>query len=376
MKALLVLEDGFCLEGRSFTGACESGGEVIFSTAMSGYQELLTDPSYTGQMVCMTYPLIGNYGVNAEDNESDKIHVAALLVKECCKQPSNWRATESLPDFLVRNGIPGVEDLDTRALTRHLRLNGAMRGVISTSCLDPEELAVRARALPTMAGQNLVCRVAPSSPYRWNGSRPEAVTLGADGRYAWKGTGPRLVVYDLGLKWNILRMLEAQGFDMLVVPPSFTAEQMRACGGEAVFLSNGPGDPATLTDLIATLKVLAETYPVAGICLGHQLLGLALGGTTRKLRFGHHGCNHPVKDLDTGRIEISSQNHGFHVVIDEAKDLRPTYINLNDTTLEGFVHKTRPILAVQHHPEAAAGPDDCRYVFGRFRCMVKEVTGK
>ena len=376
MKALLVLEDGFALEGRSFTGACESGGEVIFTTAMTGYQEVLTDPSYTGQMVCMTYPLIGNYGVNPEDMESDRVHVSALLVKECCKTPSNWRATESLPDFLARHGVPGIEDLDTRALTRHLRLHGAMRGVISTSVRDVQELVARANRLPTMEGQNLVTRVAPTAPYRWNGTRPEPVTLAEDGSYAWPEGGSRLVVYDFGIKWNILRLLSAEGFDMLVVPPSFTIDQVRASGAQGVFLSNGPGDPATLQDEIATVKALVQEYPVTGICLGHQLLGHAVGGHTRKLKFGHHGCNHPVKDLTTGRIEISSQNHGFCVVIDGVDDVQATHINLNDGTLEGFMHKTRPVLSVQYHPEAAAGPDDGRYLFGRFHAMVRAAAGE
>lgn len=383
MKALLVLEDGFTLEGKSFTGEIEGGGEVIFNTGMGGYQELLTDPSYCGQMVCMTYPLIGNYGINAEDMESEKIHVSGLLVKECCKQPSNWRSNLSLPEFLRQSGVPGVEALDTRALTRHLRINGAMRGVISTSCFDVTEMVRRAKAIPAMQGQNLVARVAPARPYQWTGKGVQPVNptnMGADGSYAWPGVegadGPRLVVYDYGIKWNILRLLAAQGFDMLVVPPTFSVEQVKACGAEAVFLSNGPGDPATLKDEIAIVRVLATMYPVAGICLGHQLLGHALGGTTRKLKFGHHGCNHPVKDLTTGHVEISSQNHGFCVDIDGVDDVQVTHVNLNDHTLEGFAHKTLPVLSVQHHPETAPGPFDSRYLFGRFRALVKDVTGK
>lgn len=376
MKALLVLEDGFVLEGRSFTGACESGGEVIFTTAMTGYQEVLTDPSYNGQMVCMTYPLIGNYGINPEDMESDKVHVAALLVKECCKEPSNWRSAESLPDFLKRFGVPGVEGIDTRALTRHLRMHGAMRGVLSTATDDVQELVDRAHRLPTMEGQNLVSRVAPAVPYRWNGERPEPVELAGNGAYAWPGGGPRLVVYDYGIKWNILRLLGAEGFDMLVVPPNFSAGQVRASGAQAVFLSNGPGDPATLKEEIATIRTLLQEYPITGICLGHQLLGHAVGGATRKLKFGHHGCNHPVKDLTTGRVEISSQNHGFCVVLDGVEDVQVTHVNLNDGTLEGFTHKKFPMLSVQYHPEAAAGPDDGRYLFSRFRRMVEEAAAK
>ena len=375
MKALLALEDGFVLEGRSFTGPCEGGGEVIFNTGMTGYQEILTDPSYYGQMVCMTWPLIGNYGINAEDMESGKVHAAALIVKECCKTPSNWRSVCSLPDFLQQHGVPSIEGIDTRALTRHLRMHGAMRGMVSTSITDPAELVMQAKSLPSMEGQNLVTRVMPATPWKWTGNGGIPAELNADGSYNWPGEGPRLVAYDFGIKWNILRLLTEQGFDVLVVPPSFTAEQVKASGAQAVFLSNGPGDPATLTDEIVTIKKLVESYPVAGICLGHQLLGHALGGTTRKLKFGHHGCNHPVKDLSTGHVEISSQNHGFCVDIDNVSDVVVTHVNLNDGTLEGFAHKTKPILAVQHHPEACPGPIDSQYFFARFRGMVRDAVG-
>ncbi len=376
MKALLVLEDGFNLTGKSFTGPIDGGGEVIFNTGMSGYQELLTDPSYCGQMVCMTYPLIGNYGINHEDMESQKVHVSALLVKECCKEPSNWRSTMSLPDFLMQNNIPGVEGLDTRALTRHIRINGAMRGVISTTCLDVEELKKRANAMPSMQGQNLVEHVAPKEPYTWTGNGTAAVSFGADGSYAWPNEGPRLVVYDYGIKWNILRILEQQGFDMLVVPPTFSAAAVKASGAQAVFLSNGPGDPAVLEDEIAIITELTKQYPIAGICLGHQLLGRAVGGTITKLKFGHHGGNHPVKDLTTGHVEISSQNHGFCVDLSNVPDVDITHINLNDNTLEGFAHKTLPIFAVQHHPEASPGPVESRYIFTRFRSLIDKALKK
>lgn len=371
MKAILVLEDGFTLTGTSFTGAIESGGEVIFTTGMSGYQEVLTDPSYCGQMVCMTYPLIGNYGINDEDMESGKMHLAALLVKECCKEPSNWRATKTLPQFLMEQGIPGVEGLDTRALTRHIRINGAMRGVISTSEFDVPTLIARAKALPTMEGQNLVQVVQAQQPYRWAGSKPEAVELAADGSYSWQGTGVRLAVYDYGIKWNILRLLTAAGFDVLALPPSFSAAQVKATGAQGVFLSNGPGDPATLQKEIDTLKeLIAMGMPMTGICLGHQLIAHALGGSTTKLKFGHHGCNHPVKDLTTGRIEISSQNHGFCVVLDNTPEVEATHINLNDHTVEGLRHKTKPVMSIQYHPEAAAGPHDGCYLFQRFHEMI------
>ena len=379
MKALLALEDGFVLEGESFTGPIElTGGEVIFNTAMAGYQELLTDPSYAGQMVCLTYPLIGNYGINPDDMESEKIHMSALIVKECCKEPSNWRATESLPDFLVRHNVPGIEGIDTRALTLHLRKNGAMRGCISTSILNAGELVKKAQELPSMEGQNLVTRVAPEKPYRWDeaAGRPAPVTLNADGSYNWPaGKELRIVVYDFGIKWNILRLLCAQGMELLVVPPSFTCEQVKAANPDGVFLSNGPGDPATLKPEIAEIAKMAEIFPIGAICLGHQLLGHALGGTTTKLKFGHHGVNHPVKNLLTGRIEISSQNHGFCVIPPEG--VEKVYVNLNDGTLEGFRHPEKPIMTVQHHPEAAAGPTDSRTFFTDFKAMVlKAKAGK
>ncbi len=376
MKATLVLEDGFTLVGKSFTGPIEGGGEVIFNTGMTGYQELLTDPSYCGQMVCMTYPLIGNYGINEDDMESHKVQVSALLVKECCKEPSNWRSVMTLAEFLQKYNIPGVEGLDTRALTRHIRIHGAMRGVISTSCHDVEELKARANAIPSMEGQNLVEFVAPSVPYVWTGKGTEAVALNADGTHNWKGTGPRLAVYDYGMKWNIIRLLEAQGFDLLMVPPKFSAEAVKASGAEAVFLSNGPGDPATLKEEIEIVRELIKSFPTAGICLGHQLLGHALGGTTIKLKHGHHGCNHPVKNLETGRIEISSQNHGFCVDLASVPDVEMTHVNLNDNTLEGFAHKTLPIFSVQHHPEVAPGPFDSQYLFERFRNMIGKHLGK
>lgn len=375
MRAILALEDGAWFEGRSFTGAGETSGEVIFNTGMTGYQEVLTDPSYVGQMVCMTYPHIGNYGVNLEDVESDRVQVEAFIVKECCHTPSNWRAKESLPDYLIRHGVMGIEGIDTRALTRHLRIHGAQRGIISTTELDPERLSARARELPPMEGLNLADKVTPKGPYVWTGSAPQAVEL-KDGRHDWPGPGPRVVAFDFGMKWNILRLLAAQGLDLLVVPSSFTAAQVDALAPDALFYSNGPGDPAALTGVVKNLRELAGRYPVAGICLGHQLLGLALGGKTFKLKFGHHGLNHPVKDLTTGKIEISSQNHGFCVDVSDLDFLEKTHVNLNDGTLEGFRHKELPILAIQHHPEAGPGPHDSCYFFSRFRDMIRQATGK
>ncbi|UIJ39114.1 glutamine-hydrolyzing carbamoyl-phosphate synthase small subunit [Desulfobaculum bizertense] len=376
MKAILALEDGTCFEGRSFTGKGNAGGEAIFNTGMTGYQEVLTDPSYAGQLVCMTYPLVGNYGVNLEDVESSRVQVGAFIVKECCKTPSNWRSVQSLPDYLKEHNVMGIEGIDTRALTRHLRLHGAQRAIISTDDVTPEELVARAKALPSMEGQNLTTQVCPSEPYIWSEEgRPAPVSLNSDGSYDWQGKGPRVLVYDFGIKWNILRLLAAEGLDLLVVPPSFTPEQVDKIAPHAVFLSNGPGDPATLTEVVKNVAVLADTYPLAGICLGHQILGQALGGKTYKLAFGHHGLNHPVKDLTTGRIEISSQNHGFCVDIEGIENLEITHVNLNDQTLEGFRHTKKPILAIQHHPEAGPGPHDSQYFFRRFRDMIQEAAG-
>jgi carbamoyl-phosphate synthase small subunit len=374
MQALLALEDGLILPARSFTGAGETSGEVIFNTGMTGYQEVLTDPSYVGQMVCMTYPLIGNYGINPDDIESERIRVEAFIVKECCKAPSNWRSVESLPDYLRRHDIVGIEGVDTRALTRHLRLHGAKRGVISTDVSDPGKLVERAKTIPTMEGQNLADTVTPSEPYVWTGSGAQIVSLDS-GRHAWTGTKPRVVLFDFGVKWNILRLLTDMGFELLMVPSSFKKEQIDLLKPDAIFLSPGPGDPATLTHVIETIKGLTESYPIAGICLGHQLLGHALGGRTFKLKFGHHGCNHPVKDLEHGHIEISSQNHGFCVDIGNLSDTYVTHVNLNDNTLEGFAHKSKPIIAIQYHPEANPGPHDSRYFFQRYRKLVRDAAG-
>lgn len=374
MKAILMLEDGFSLQGEAVNGPFETGGEVIFTTGMTGYQEVLTDPSYSGQMICMTWPLIGNYGANSKDMESPGIHAHALLVKECCKDPSNWRSEMSLPEFLNLNNTPCMEGLDTRALARHLRINGAMRGIISTRTDSRDELLAKVRSLPTMKGQKLTPKVAAKAPYTWKNGEMNEASLNQDGSYSWQGAGLPLVVYDYGIKWNILRHLERAGFELLCVPPTFTSDQARATGCKGVFLSNGPGDPASMETEIKTVAELCEYLPVVGICLGHQLIGRALGARTEKLKFGHHGCNHPVKDLETGKIEISSQNHGFHVVLDDHADLEATHINLNDGTLEGMRHRTKPIMSLQYHPEAAAGPRDANHLFRRFHKLINEAS--
>ena len=372
MKALLALEDGTWFEGRSFTGMGEAEGEVIFNTGMTGYQEILTDPSYMGQMVCMTYPLMGNYGVNPEDVESEKIQASGFITRECCQIPSNWRSTQSLPDYLRGHKVMGIEGIDTRALTTHIRKFGAMRGVMSTTENDPGKLSQRALQLPHMEGLNLAEKAGCTSPFSWTEWGPIQAELKEDGSYDWLGTGPRVLVYDYGIKWNILRLLKAQGLDLLVVPWNFGVQDAIKAAPDGIFLSNGPGDPAAMTKSIEIISGLLEKFPVAGICLGHQLLGLAMGASSFKLKFGHHGMNHPVKDLGTGKIEISSQNHGFCVSIDHLDFLEQTHINLNDNTLEGFKHKTRPVMAIQYHPEAASDPHDSRYFFSRYREMISE----
>lgn len=370
MKATLTLEDGFTLEGESVTGEVETGGEVIFTTGMTGYQEVLTDPSYYGQLVCMTWPLIGNYGICRQDMESGAIHAAALLVRECCKEPSNWRSELSLPEFLAEQRAPCIEGLDTRALTRHIRINGAMRGIISTSDDDPESLRNKALEQPTMQGRRLTPFVAAKKVYTWQDGAPVDVELQPTGAYVWRKTGLPLLVYDYGIKWNILRHLAAAGFEPLCVPPDFSVERAQATGAKGIFLSNGPGDPAVLDKETQIVRDLADHFPVVGICLGHQLIANALGARTEKLKFGHHGANHPVKDLSTGKIEISSQNHGFHVILDDSPDLEMTHINLNDGTVEGLRHKSKPVMSLQYHPEAAAGPHDANHLFRRFHRLI------
>jgi len=378
MKAILALEDGRTFPCQSFTGPGETGGEIVFNTSMTGYQEVLTDPSYSGQMVTMTYPLIGNYGVNPEDIESDKIQVSAFLMREYQGFYSNYRAVSSLADYLQDQGILGLEELDTRALTRHIRNAGAMRAFISTQDLDPLSCVERAREIPSMVGQDLVKNVTTHVPYNWRNGKPvffDPNDISLD-RNIWKYKGKKysVVAFDFGIKYNILRCLESQGFEIVVVPATTDAETIKTMEPDAIFLSNGPGDPEPVTYAIDTIQKLIGYAPIFGICLGHQLLGLALGGKTFKLKFGHRGANQPVKNLLTGRIEITSQNHGFAVDTDSltGENIEITHINLNDNTLEGFRHKEYQMFTAQYHPEASPGPHDAAYLFDEFKAMIKK----
>ena len=374
IKALLALEDGTTFRGRSFTGHGEAEGEVVFNTSMSGYQEILTDPSYCGQMVTMTYPLIGNYGINEEDIESDRIQVKAFLVKEYQKYPSNWRSEMSLADYLKDNGIPGIEGIDTRALTRHIRLAGAMRAALSTKEMNADVLVERARQIPSMLGQDLVQEVTCAKASLWQDGRLVPIEGDLE-HFQWPDEPGRwrLVALDFGIKYNILRSLDGRGCRVLLLPARTAPEQINRLEPHGLFLSNGPGDPAAVTYGVRTIREQIEKRPTFGICLGHQLIGLALGGKTFKLKFGHRGGNQPVKDLKTGKVEITSQNHGFCVGMNSLKkgDIALTHVNLNDNTLEGIAHKRIPLFSVQYHPEASPGPHDAGYLFDKFLHMMK-----
>lgn len=366
MKALIALEDGTVFEGESFTGQGETEGEIVFNTGITGYQEILTDPSYKGQIVTMTYPLIGNYGINLADMESSKIQAEAFLIKEYNAYPSNFRSTSTLADFLRKQNILGVEGIDTRALTRHIRVSGALKGIVSTEDLDPQSLIVKAQKSPGLVGRDLVREVTCTSPYLW----------GAEGPIPTKSfpetTGVRIVTIDYGLKYNQLRLLAARGCSILVVPATFKAAEILDLNADGIFLSNGPGDPAGIPGVVETIRDLLGKKPIFGICLGHQLLGLAYGGSTYKLKFGHRGSNQPVKDLTTGKVEITSQNHGFCVdmaSLDRDK-VEVTHINLNDNSIEGMRHLQVPAFSVQYHPENAPGPHDSIYLFDRFIEMI------
>jgi carbamoyl-phosphate synthase small subunit len=371
-KAILALEDGTTFEGWSFGFLGEKTGEVVFNTSMTGYQEILTDPSYKGQIVIMTYPLIGNYGINGEDIESQDPRVEGFIVKENSPIFSNWRGSNSLSDYLIRHRIIGVEGMDTRAITKHIRLAGAMKAVLSTDALDRDRLVEKAKASAGLIGRDLVKEVTCKQSYEWTGVN-DLQFLNDHLPHSARGIRFKVAALDYGVKYNILRSLCDWNCDVTVLPASSSAESVLSFQPDGILLSNGPGDPEGVPYAIETIRQLIGKKPIFGICLGHQLLGLALGGRTFKLKFGHRGANQPVKDLKTGRVMITSQNHGFCVdpcSLDPA-ELEPTQINLNDQTLEGMRHKRFPIFSVQYHPEASPGPHDTQDLFGEFMKMME-----
>jgi carbamoyl-phosphate synthase small subunit len=376
MDAVLALENGVWFRGRAAGAPGQTGGEVVFNTSMTGYQEVLTDPSYAGQIVTMTCPQIGNYGVSDEDDESRDVQVAGFVIRDESPMASNWRADATLRDYLTRHGVVAISDIDTRALTRLLRSGGVLRGIIATGRVDPDELIDRARALPQMEGQDLVKDVTCAEPFTY-------VPPAADPEFVvpphHRASRPlRIAAYDYGMKWNILRRLTAHGADVRVYPATTPARELLATEPDGIFLSNGPGDPAVLDYAIDNARQLVDSgVPVFGICLGHQILGLAMGARTFKLKFGHRGANHPVKELESGKVEITSQNHGFAV---EAESLPPdvavTHLNLYDGTIEGLRHVSKPVFCVQYHPEASPGPHDADYLFTQFLDAMEKRTSK
>jgi len=373
VEAILALEDGRIFRGRAFGATGERTGEVVFNTSMTGYQEVLTDPSYRGQIVTMTCPEMGNYGTNALDQESSGPQVEGFVARQVSILPSNWRATQSLPQYLREHGIPGIAEVDTRALTRHIRTRGAMKGVISSVDRDAEALVRKAREAPGLDAQDLVASVTCSKSYGW--ARPREEHWGSDLGLGDDGPRLRCVAYDFGIKRNILRLLWEAGFETTVVPANTPAEEALRLEPDVAFLSNGPGDPAVPTYAIDAVRGLIGHLPVFGICLGHQIAAIALGAKTVKLKFGHRGANHPVQDLRSGRVAVTSQNHGYAVDPDTLPpNVQVTHINLNDGTCEGFLHADARLLAVQYHPESSPGPHDSLDLFGEFRTLVRETV--
>jgi len=376
VQAILALEDGRIFRGKGYGAKAECYGEVVFNTSLTGYQEIFTDPSYAGQIVVLTNPQIGNYGTNPEDNEAVRPFIEGLVVREFSPISSNWRSQQAADEYLERFNIPVIADLDSRALVRHLRTHGVMRGVISLIESDPDKLVAKARSIPKMDGTDLARVVSTKQRYSWD-QGPIVTYAGQPVKEFDPERALHVVAYDYGIKQNILRMLVDQGCSVTVVPAETSAEDVLALKPDGVFLSNGPGDPEPVTYAHESIRKLAGKTPIFGICLGHQLVGLALGGKTYKLKFGHHGGNHPVRQERTGKIEITAHNHNFAVDPDSLKqsEVEMTHFDLNDGTLEGMRHKTMPLFTVQYHPEASPGPHDSHYLFGDFVKMMQEWKG-
>ncbi|HXX42272.1 MAG TPA: glutamine-hydrolyzing carbamoyl-phosphate synthase small subunit [Chthoniobacterales bacterium] len=378
MRAILALEDGRIFEGESFGATGTRVGEICFNTAMTGYQEVLTDPSYRGQIVAMTYPLIGNYGINSLDQESQSPHVRGFVIEELSELPSSWRSEMSLDDYLRQWEIPGLQGIDTRALTRHLRTRGAMKACLTSEKISTEQAVQLAAKGEGVIGMDYVQEVSTPKIYRWDPddqlSRPWSISNGStENKPKLPPVRFQIVAYDYGIKQNILRLLRQKGFGVTVVPAATSADEALALNPDGIFLSNGPGDPSALPYAHKTVRDLMGKKPVFGICLGHQVLGFAFGGSTFKLKFGHRGANQPVKDLQTGKVAITAQNHGFAVDPDSLpKNVEITHLNLNDQTVEGMRHKELPIFSVQYHPEAAPGPHDASYFFDQFAELIEK----